>query len=86
MEQYGQAISPESLALERRQTLKRKKSLTRLASINEIQDNANISIISMNLTEKKYYIYGTNGILENRVDYEELDALYGSPVSTSSSG
>jgi len=40
----------------------------------------------MNLTEKKYYAYGTNGILENRVDYEELDTLYGSPVSTSSSG
>jgi phosphoglycerol transferase MdoB-like AlkP superfamily enzyme len=54
--------------------------------IDEISDKSNISIISMNLTEKKYYIYGTNGILENRVDYEELDTLYGSPVSTSSSG
>lgn len=40
----------------------------------------------MNLTENKYYVYGTDGILENRVDYEDLDNLYGQPVSTSSSG
>lgn len=36
---------------------------------DEIEDGA-VSIICMNLSEAKYYIYDTNGILQNRVNYE----------------
>ena len=48
--------------------------------------NSNISIICMNLTESKYYVYGTDGILEFRVDYSDQEDQYGSPIGTSSSG
>ena len=34
------------------------------------EEDSNISIICMNLSECKYYVYGTDGILENRIDYE----------------
>jgi len=40
----------------------------------------------MNLTEAKYYIYDTNGILQNRVNYEQISEQFGDPVSTSSNG
>ena len=40
----------------------------------------------MNLSESKYYVYGTEGILEFRVDYSEQEASYGQPIGTSSSG
>lgn len=36
---------------------------------DEIENGA-VSIICMNLSEAKYYIYDTNGILQNRVNYE----------------
>jgi len=40
----------------------------------------------MNLTESKYYIYGSDGILQFRVDFNDMEALYGKPISTSANG
>ena len=40
----------------------------------------------MNLNENKYYVYNTNGILQNRVNYEKISEQFGEPISTSNNG
>lgn len=37
---------------------------------DEIDKEGAVSIICMNLSEAKYYIYDTNGILQNRINYQ----------------
>lgn len=44
------------------------------------------SIIAMNETEHKYYVYTQNGLLLNRVNFSDVVSKYGEPVSTSSNG
>lgn len=44
------------------------------------------SIICMNITQSKYYVYDTNGILQNRVNFEEYQKEFGHPIATSSNG
>jgi hypothetical protein len=51
-----------------------------------IEKDGSMSIICMNLTETKYYVYDTNGILKNRVNYQDISKEFGNPVSVSSNG
>jgi hypothetical protein len=60
------------------------------SAINKSQDetvqDSRISILCLNITQSKYYVYATNGILQNRVNYHDISLKYGEPVSTSSNG
>lgn len=44
------------------------------------------SIICMNLSEQKLYVYSQNGLLSNRVEYSDLVDKYGEMLATSNSG
>lgn len=44
------------------------------------------SIVCMNTTENKYYVYSLNGILQQRVNYTKQVQKYGKPLSASSDG
>ena len=44
------------------------------------------SIICMNQTEYKYYVYSLNGLLYNRIDFRDYVDRYGIPVATSMNG
>ena len=52
----------------------------------EVEEESSISVICMNLTQSKYYVYDTNGILQNRINYNDIADKYGQPISTSSNG
>ena len=42
--------------------------------------------MAINLTDSKYYVYDTNGILQNRVNFKDVADKYGKPICTSSNG
>jgi hypothetical protein len=44
------------------------------------------TIIVMNQTEYKYYVYTLNGLLQNRVDFSEEIEYYGHPIAVSDNG
>ena len=42
--------------------------------VNEVSLNQElISIVAINKTEHKYYIYSENGLLVNRINYSKLE-------------
>ena len=45
-----------------------------------------MSIVCINLNESKYYMYGTDGILQFRYDYTQEQEMYGKPIKSSSNG
>ena len=53
---------------------------------NDTRSETFTSIIAMNETESKYYVYTQNGLLINRIDFSDLVENYGNPISTSSNG
>jgi len=63
-----------------------KSSLGSSSAIKKNQADTVTSIIAMNETEHKYYVYTQNGLLINRVDFKDLVNKYGEPVATSSNG
>lgn len=65
---------------------KMKKINDNSTSSNQYDNNEFNSIICMNETENKYYVYQQNGILINRVDFNEQVNKYGSPQAVSSNG
>jgi hypothetical protein len=77
--------------------LKSKKTLKNNMEFNEIIKNNDLdqeeieadgvnSIVCMNLSEAKYYIYDTNGILRNRVNYAKIVEQFGDPICSSNNG
>lgn len=44
------------------------------------------SIICMNETESKYYVYTQDGLMINRVNFKNLVDKYGDPLATSGNG
>lgn len=53
---------------------------------NQYDNNEFNSIICINETEHKFYVYQQNGLLINRVDFSEQVQKYGSPLAVSSNG
>ena len=45
-----------------------------------------ISIVCMNITEQKYYIYSQNGLLINRIEFDDYIEKYGDIIVTSPNG
>ena len=71
------------------QSFKKKKTLLESAFGTDDSQNNMVKatkIICMNYTESKYYIYSENGILLNRVNFENNVKQYGDPIATSHDG
>lgn len=44
------------------------------------------SVIAINLTEQKFYVYSQSGILQNRIEFNREVEKYGEPCCVSSNG
>jgi hypothetical protein len=45
-----------------------------------------INLITMNITEKKFYVYSLRGLLKNRHDFGQFAKQYGKPKAVSNDG
>ena len=83
-------LAPKKLLLlpylhERKIYLNRIKQNTKYF-FTSIQRPTESIIISINLTESKYYVYQEKGLLINRINFQEMTKKYGEIVSTSANG
>ena len=63
-----------------------RHSKTMITRSENVSDHSFTSIICMNQTSHKYYVYSLNGLLINRVYFQEETNKFGSIIATSSNG
>mmetsp|Transcript_1931 Transcript_1931/g.2766 ORF Transcript_1931/g.2766 Transcript_1931/m.2766 type:complete len:509 (+) Transcript_1931:3115-4641(+) len=73
---------------EKRIYLNRNKTNTEYfyTSIEQYSHSKQRSIVCVNLSESKYYIYSQRGLLRNRIDFSKEVKFSGSPIAVSENG
>ena len=85
-QQIGSIRGEDIGKAERRSTVQGETSKQKSLLEKEKNTPTFTSLVCMNQTEYKYYVFSQNGVLFNRVNFSDVVEQYGVPVAVSNNG